>query len=54
VLGDPGKYNSPALSFVFICGGFILIAAARKVLYEARRQYTLATAGPYAHVRHPQ
>ena len=42
------------LSFVFIGGGFILISAAWKVLYEAQRQRTLATTGPYAYVRHPQ
>lgn len=42
------------LSFVFIGGGFILIARAWKVLYEAQRQGGLATTGPYAHVRHPQ
>jgi protein-S-isoprenylcysteine O-methyltransferase Ste14 len=42
------------LSFAFIGGGFILISAAWKVLYEAQRQHSLATTGPYAHVRHPQ
>jgi methanethiol S-methyltransferase len=42
------------LSFVFIGGGFALIASAWRVLYEAQRQGELATAGPYAHVRHPQ
>ena len=42
------------LSFAFIGGGFILIAAAWKVLYEAQRQRSLATTGPYSYVRHPQ
>jgi protein-S-isoprenylcysteine O-methyltransferase Ste14 len=42
------------LSFAFIGGGFVLIANAWRVLYEAQRQRELATAGPYAHVRHPQ
>jgi protein-S-isoprenylcysteine O-methyltransferase Ste14 len=42
------------LSFVFIGGGFILIARAWSVLYEAQRTRTLATTGPYAYVRHPQ
>lgn len=42
------------LSFAFIGGGFILIARAWRVLYEAQRQGALATTGPYAHVRHPQ
>jgi protein-S-isoprenylcysteine O-methyltransferase Ste14 len=42
------------LSFAFIGGGFILISAAWKVLYEAQRRHSLATAGPYAYARHPQ
>ncbi|MEX0696265.1 MAG: isoprenylcysteine carboxylmethyltransferase family protein [Dongiaceae bacterium] len=42
------------LSFALIGGGFVLIAAAWRVLYEAQRRRALATTGPYAHVRHPQ
>ncbi len=42
------------LSYLFILGGFILISAAWKVLYEAQTQSHLATTGPYRHVRHPQ
>ena len=42
------------LSFVFIGGGFILISAGWKVLYEAQRRGTLATTGIYARIRHPQ
>jgi protein-S-isoprenylcysteine O-methyltransferase Ste14 len=42
------------LSFILIGGGFILIAAAWRVLYEAQRRGTLATSGPYSYVRHPQ
>jgi protein-S-isoprenylcysteine O-methyltransferase Ste14 len=42
------------LSNVLIFGGFILLAAAWKVLYNAQRTRTLATTGPYAHLRHPQ
>jgi hypothetical protein len=42
------------LSNILIFGGFILLAAAWRVLYEAQRSKTLATTGPYAHVRHPQ
>ena len=42
------------LSFVFIGGGFILISAAWKVLYDAQKQHAMATAGPYSYVRHPQ
>lgn len=42
------------LSFVLIGGGFILIAAAWRILYDAQRRGTLATSGPYDYVRHPQ
>ena len=42
------------LSFAFIGAGFVLIAAAWRVLYDAQRRRVLATTGPYAHVRHPQ
>ena len=42
------------LGNVFIFGGFMLLASAWKVLYEAQRARRLATTGPYAHVRHPQ
>lgn len=42
------------LSAVLIGGGFILIASAWRVLYEAQKRKRLATTGPYAHLRHPQ
>lgn len=42
------------LSFIFIGGGFILLAKAWHVLYAAQKSGTLATTGPYAYVRHPQ
>ena len=42
------------LSFAFIGGGFILIAAAWRVLHDAQQRRALATNGPYAYVRHPQ
>lgn len=42
------------LSFALIGGGFILISAAWRVLYAAQQRHELATAGPYARVRHPQ
>ena len=41
-------------SNLFILGGFILLSAAWKVLYQAQRRHGLATTGPYAKVRHPQ
>ena len=42
------------LSFVLIGGGFVLLANAWTVLYDAQRQGRLATQGPYAKMRHPQ
>jgi methanethiol S-methyltransferase len=42
------------LSFVFIGGGFVLLSAAWRVLYQAQQTGTLAQTGPYAYVRHPQ
>jgi protein-S-isoprenylcysteine O-methyltransferase Ste14 len=42
------------LSFAFIFGGFGVISAGWKVLYEAQRRHALATSGIYAYVRHPQ
>jgi protein-S-isoprenylcysteine O-methyltransferase Ste14 len=42
------------LSFMFIGGGFWLLSASWRVLYRAQRAHRLATAGPYARMRHPQ
>src|SRR5262252_5513874 len=42
------------LSFIFIGGGFMLIAAGWRVLFEAQRHHMLAPTGVYEHVRHPQ
>jgi protein-S-isoprenylcysteine O-methyltransferase Ste14 len=52
--GNPHFGPFHLLSFVFIGGGFIVIAAAWRVLYEAQRRGILATSGPYDYVRHPQ
>ena len=41
------------LSNILIFTGFILLAGAWKVLYEAQKTHTLATTGQYGHVRHP-
>jgi protein-S-isoprenylcysteine O-methyltransferase Ste14 len=41
-------------SFIFIGGGFWLLSAAWRILYHAQRAHRLATAGPYARLRHPQ
>ncbi len=42
------------LSFIFIGGGFWIISAGWKVLYEAQKTHGMATTGIYAHLRHPQ
>ena len=52
--GDPHLSPFHLASYVFIGGGFWLIAAAWRVLHDAARDGRLATTGPYAWVRHPQ
>lgn len=42
------------LSNILIIGGFLLISAGWRVLYDAQRNGALATTGPYAYLRHPQ
>ena len=42
------------LSAVFMGVGFILLAKAWSVLFEAQREGRLAAHGPYARIRHPQ
>lgn len=41
-------------SFVFIGAGFVLLARAWRVLFDAQQTRSLATTGPYSYVRHPQ
>jgi protein-S-isoprenylcysteine O-methyltransferase Ste14 len=52
--GDPHFSPFHLASYLFIGGGFWLIAAAWKVLFTAQRKGELATGGAYARVRHPQ
>ncbi len=42
------------LSYVLIGGGFVLIATAWRVLYDAQQSHALAITGPYSYIRHPQ
>ena len=42
------------LSTVFIIGGFLLLAKAWPVLYNAQKTGRIASTGPYARIRHPQ
>ncbi len=52
--GDPHFGVLHLASYVLLGGGFWLLSSAWNVLYQAQRQQALATAGPYARMRHPQ
>lgn len=52
--GDPHFTLLHWLSEGLIVGGFILIGAAWKVLFQAQRNHSVASEGPYAYLRHPQ
>ena len=52
--GDPHFNPIHIASNLIIFGGFILLARAWRVLFDAQREGTLAVSGPYARVRHPQ
>ena len=52
--GDPHFGPFHILSYLFIGGGFWLLAEAWPVLYEAQCKGQLARTGPYARLRHPK
>ena len=52
--GDPHFGVLHIASYVLLAGGFFLLSSAWNVLYHAQRRHQLATAGPYARMRHPQ
>ena len=52
--GDPHFGPFHIISYILIFYGFMLISDAWKILYGAQRNHALATAGPYARIRHPQ
>ena len=52
--GDPHFSPFHIASYIFLGYGFYLLSNAWNVLYHAQRRHKLATAGPYARLRHPQ
>lgn len=52
--GDPHFDVFHILSIVLIVAGFWLLSSSWRALYQAQKNGTLATTGPYRHVRHPQ
>lgn len=54
VKGDPHFSIIHITSNLVIVAGFWIIASAWRVLYKSQKEHTLATAGIYKYLRHPQ
>jgi protein-S-isoprenylcysteine O-methyltransferase Ste14 len=52
--GNPHLNPIHIASNLLIVAGFILLSASWRVLFKAQQTGSLATSGPYAHIRHPQ
>ena len=52
--GDPHFGPFHIASYILIFYGFLLLAKSWSVLYKSQKDHGLATAGPYARIRHPQ
>jgi protein-S-isoprenylcysteine O-methyltransferase Ste14 len=52
--GNPHLNPLHLASNLFIFGGFVLLASAWRVLFQAQQNKTLATTGAYGRIRHPQ
>lgn len=52
--GNPHFGPFHLASYLFIGGGFILLADAWKIIYKAQKEHELAQTGPYTRIRHPQ
>lgn len=52
--GDPHLNPIHIASNLLIVGGFFMLSAAWRVLYQAQKEGALATGGPYRYLRHPQ
>ena len=52
--GNPHWSVLHLVSNGIVLAGFVLVAAAWRVLHAAQRERVLAAAGPYSYIRHPQ